>query len=236
MKCSALIFDLDGTLLDTLDDLHTALNHALERQGHHPITRADCCAYVGNGAEALVRRALPPLHQTPAEIAATRKVFAAEYTQGWARATRPYPGIPAMIAEATARRIPLAVLSNKPQTFTQAMVHHFFGPEPFTEVWGERDTFPRKPDPTAALEILRRLDAEPATAVLVGDSPVDVETALAAGITPIAVTWGFRTIEQLRAAGATRFIQHPRELFPTAFRLASRASRTRLSADSQRTG
>lgn len=217
MNFSALIFDLDGTLLDTLEDLHTALNHALEHQGHPPITRADCCAYVGNGAEALVRRALPPPHQTPAEIAATRTLFAAAYTQGWARATRPYPGIPAMIAAATARRIPLAVLSNKPQTFTQAMVHHFFGPDPFTEIWGERDTFPRKPDPAAALEILRRLDVAPAAAALVGDSPVDVATALAAGLTPIAVTWGFRTEAQLRAAGATRFIRHPRELFTSAF-------------------
>ncbi len=208
----AVLFDLDGTLLDTLDDLADAMNRVLAARGC-PIHDVDAYRrFVGDGVDLLAERALPPERRSAASVADVVSAMRVDYARSWAVKTRPYPGLDAVLDALVARAVPLAVLSNKPHGFTVAMVAHFLCRWPFRSVQGLADDAPRKPDPTSALAIAAGLGVGPASCWFVGDSAVDVETARRAGMTSVGVTWGFRGEDELRAAGATHLARTPAEL------------------------
>ena len=206
----AVLFDLDGTLADSLGDIGGAMNEALAARGLTPHTPAEYRQFVGEGVEVLARRAAPSLRET--ELAALVVEYRARYAARIDSQTRPYEGVPAMLDALVAARVPIAVLSNKRHDFTVELVRRLFGRWPFVEVRGEREKTPRKPDPTVALEIARELRVAPGECAFVGDTGIDIATAVAAGMIPIGVLWGFREKDELVAAGASRLLAHPREL------------------------
>jgi phosphoglycolate phosphatase len=211
-KCKLVMFDLDGTLLDTLADLAHATNGALQQLGFpaHPV---DAYRYfVGDGVENLVKRALPEQNHTPDTIAACRTLMRAEYARRWADNTIPYPGVPELLTALTQRGIPMAVLSNKPDYFAVEMVAKFLGDWHFEIVRGALADVPIKPDPMAALEIVRRLHIEPAECLYLGDTCTDMRTAVNAGFYPIGATWGFRPAEELLESGAKALADYPTDV------------------------
>jgi len=212
VKPLALIFDLDGTLLDTLDDLADAMNHALAAEGlaTHPTDAYR--GFVGDGIRALTERVLPASHRTPETLRRLMTAMRQEYARTWARRTRPYPGVPALLDGLTARSVRLAVLSNKPDDFTRDMVAHFLGRWPFADVRGVYEGGARKPDPAQARLILAGLGAPAERAWFVGDTAVDVQTGRALGSRPVGVAWGFRGPRELWDAGADVVIASPEEL------------------------
>ena len=193
------VFDLDGTLVDSLDDLHASVNHALAAVGLPPRTREDVHGYVGEGARVLLERAVAPRGELlePA-LAAWRPHYAAHCLDR----TAPYPGIAALLAGAG--RV-LAVHTNKPGAMARKILDGLGLLPRFAAVVGG-DEAPRKPDPTGLLEIMTRLGATPAQTVFIGDSRHDVQTARAAGVAMVAVTWGLASRAELAAAGATVFV------------------------------
>ncbi|MZP30431.1 HAD hydrolase-like protein [Heliobacterium undosum] len=213
MACKAVIFDLDGTLLDTLADLADSMNRVLSRAGFptHPLD--DYRYFVGDGLATMVRRALP---EEGCDEETLRRCFAdmqEEYGRNWAVKTAPYTGVMEMIEGLAARNIPMAVLSNKPHDWTVEMTDYFFPQRPFAMVFGQRPAVPKKPDPAGALEIAARFGFDPADIRYLGDTNTDMKTAKGAGMPAIGVLWGFRPAEELLASGADRLIGHPDELF-----------------------
>lgn len=201
------ILDLDGTVVDTLDDLAEAVNAALADVGLPPRPRDEVRQFVGEGARRLVSRAVAPREDLvePALAAWWR-----HYEAHLLDRTRPYPGIREALARAGRT---LAIHTNKPGRLAREILDGLGLSARFAAVLGG-DEAPRKPDPSGTLALLARLGARPEDAVFVGDSRVDVETARAAGIPMVAVTWGFRPREELEAAGATRFVSSAAELAP----------------------
>lgn len=212
MTYQAVLFDLDGTLLDTLADLGNAVNRVLAARGlpTHPL---DAYRYfVGEGARLLVTRALPENRRDAATIAACLAGFQADYDQNWQVETRPYPGVADMLDVLTARGLKLAVLSNKPHDFTVRCVSELLPRWTFDPVFGLRDTVPRKPDPAGALEITACLNIPPANFLYLGDTATDMQTARATGMFPVGALWGFRSAEELVESGAQVLIEEPGEL------------------------
>lgn len=208
-----VIFDLDGTLLNTLDDLAAATNLALQNHGLPALPVDAYRLLVGAGARNLLRRAASAAGLKAAAdesmIDSLVKDFSAAYQQGWADKTRPYPGVQDMLDRLLAAGSRLAVLSNKPDAFTQLIVRHFFPDGPFSLVSGMRDGWPAKPDPSLALELCGQLGALPSETALVGDSDSDMQTAVRGGLTPVGVLWGFRDAEELMQNGACRLFADP---------------------------
>lgn len=211
-----LIFDLDGTLADSLADIGEAMNATLRAHGlpEHPL--AAYSRMVGEGIEKLVQRALPA--SCPEPFQAMVDEYRANYQALDHRHTQIYPGIEALLEELTALKVPMAVLSNKRDDFTRDLVKKRLGRFPFKGVRGEQAGVPRKPDPTAALELALALGVAPARVGFVGDTPIDMHTAKNAGMTGVGVLWGFRTREELLAAGAKHLIARPEELFSVTLR------------------
>jgi phosphoglycolate phosphatase len=210
MPPRAVIFDLDGTLLDTLEDLADSGNATLAALGHpvHPAERYK--QFVGDGVAQLVRRALPANAQGDLEKALT--IMRGEYEARLHGKTRPYPGVPELLDALAARGIPMAVLSNKPDPFCQITVQDYFAAWPWAMILGETDRFPRKPDPAGARFVAESLGIAPADFLFLGDSPMDVRCALNAGMVPVGATWGFRERETLEAEGGKLFVDKPGEL------------------------
>jgi len=206
------MFDLDGTLLDTLADLGDAMNATLEALGFPPRDLAFYKKAVGDGAPALAERSLPPAARTPDAIRQALLHLRTEYEQRWTLTTRPYGGIESLISELRRRGLPLAVLSNKPQGKTHDCVNHFFAEATFTIVRGAIDGIPLKPAPAAALAISRELGIPPDQWLYVGDTDTDMQTAVRAGFFPVGAAWGFRDREELLAHGARAVIDQPAEL------------------------
>jgi len=214
---SAVIFDLDGTLLDTLRDLADSMNAVLEELGYsaHPVDAYR--TFVGEGVLNLVRRALPPdwrerVVRADGFLERCVQAMREQYELRSTLTTAPYPGIPELLASLGERGVYLAVLSNKPDAFTKKLVTRFFGERRFAVVLGARDGVPRKPDPAGAREILRLLGKSPAETLYVGDSGTDMDTAARAGMVSVGVLWGFRSTAELRGHGATRLVSAPHEL------------------------
>lgn len=208
----ALIFDLDGTLLDTLEDLADSGNAVLAALSlpQHP---ADAYRYfVGLGVAELVRRMLPEDRRDPDSVAAALPLLVAEYKQRWNVKTRPYAGVPELLAALAARGLPVCVLSNKPQLYTDLTVREFFPDFPFTQVRGEREGTPGKPHPAGALALAAELGLAPGQIAFVGDSATDMKTARGAGMLPVGVLWGFRGADELSGNGARHLIERPAEL------------------------
>ena len=213
MRFKAVLFDLDGTLLDTLQDLANSMNNVLLHYGFadHPVEAYQY--FVGDGMENLVRRALPETHRNcEATVSSCLTSMKEEYRQRWMEQTRPYPGIPELLDDLTARQIKMSILSNKPDDFTRMAVEKFLPLWHFECVFGERPNVPRKPDPFAALEIAERSRVPAEAFAYLGDTATDMITATAAGMTPIGVLWGFRPAEELTASGAKALISKPSDL------------------------
>jgi phosphoglycolate phosphatase len=204
----AVIFDLDGTLLDSLADIGGAMNDALAARGWPTRPISAYVDLVGEGVEVLARRAAPSGEDVQSLVDAYR----ARYAERLELHTRPYAGVPQMLDALHARGVPMAVLSNKRDDFTVDLVKRQLGRWPFAQVRGERAGVPRKPDPSAALELARALGQSPQQTAFVGDTPIDVKTAIAAGMLPVAVLWGFRGREELLGAGARHALERPEEL------------------------
>lgn len=195
-----VIFDLDGTLLDTIGDLAAACDAALERNGLTGHTLAEYRRFVGNGILRLVERAIPEPLRTPERVAAVRADFIPYYTAHIDLHTRPYPGIPELLTRLAGQGTVLAVASNKYQQGTEKLVRRFFPDIPFLAVRGQRPGIPLKPDPAVVEEIRALAGAAASETLFVGDSAVDVETARRAGVRSVGATWGFRPREELTAA------------------------------------
>ena len=217
MRYQAVLFDLDGTLLDTLEDLATAANRVLAAKGL-PVHTVDAFRiFVGDGLNTLVERMLPDDARTPEMIRDAAAFFREEYGKNWHECSAPYPGIAAMLDGLTAQGLRMGILSNKPDTFTQLCVRQLLPSWTFNPVLGQRSGVPKKPDPSAALEVARLLSLQPSQILYVGDSGVDMQTALSAGMPAVGVLWGFRPADELRQAGAHHLIARPEELLPIIF-------------------
>jgi len=191
MKYKALLFDLDGTLLDTLDDLGEAVNAALGKRGFPLHDRPEYAAMVGHGVRNLVKTALPG-EPDDALVDACLADFMAYYSEHIDVRTRPYPGIPELLTELDAAGVKLAVASNKFQSGAEYLIREFFPGMDFVAILGNREGFPLKPDPAIVETVLRNAGVGRGEAALVGDSPTDMKTAANAGIPGIAVNWGYR--------------------------------------------
>ena len=209
-----VIFDLDGTLLDTIGDLATSVNHALRLHGYpdHPLEAYRY--FVGNGARELIARALPEGHKNDETIDRLREDFKNHYSSGNDIVlTKPYPGIPELVNNCWAERIDMAVASNKYQSATDKLARYYFGDDRFRMILGQREGVPVKPDPTIVTEILAETGYAPEEVLYVGDSGVDMETALRAGIESVGVTWGFRPREELEEHGAKHIVDRADEIW-----------------------
>jgi phosphoglycolate phosphatase len=208
----AVLFDLDGTLLDTLEDIADAANRALARHGHplHPV--ASFRYFVGEGARTLVERTLPENARVKETIDRLYAEFLGEYARNWKAKTRPYDGVPGLLDGLVERGVKIAVLSNKPDDFTRRCVEELLEHWTFDAVLGHHDGIAPKPDPAGALEIARTLGVPSGRILFAGDSAIDMETARAAGMFPVGVLWGFRTREELESSGARAVIESPSEL------------------------
>jgi len=212
MKFKAVIFDLDGTLLDTLADLAAAVNLVLAANGYktHPVA-----AYkylLGRGMENLVRSALAEEKPEQETVLELQKQVEAEYAKCWADTTETYAGIPELLDGLAERNISMAILSNKPHSFMQVIVDKFFSCWHFEVVLGARETCPKKPDPAGAKEIVSTLKLRGEQILYVGDTDTDMQTAGNAGLLPVGVLWGFRTEKELRGNGAWQIAAEPVEL------------------------
>ncbi len=212
----AVMFDLDGTLLDTIADLGDAMNATLDALGFPTHDLAFYRKAVGDGAPVLAERSLPPAARTPDGIMQALLRLRGEYEQRWTAKTRPYEGIEPLIRELRERGLALAVLSNKPEAKTHDCVNHFFPSTPFTIVRGAIDGIPLKPAPDAALAISRQLAIPPEQWLYVGDTDTDMQTAVRASFFPVGAAWGFRDREELIAHGALTVIDEPSDLLNVA--------------------
>ena len=208
----AVIFDLDGTLLDTLEDLANASNYALETCGFktHPVN--DYKRFVGSGRYKLIERIVPDEHKNNEEIIERVLGFFDEYYgEHMVDMTKPYSGIIEMLEELKEREIKLAVVSNKPHEFAGKVVKRYFG-NIFEIAYGQRPNHPTKPDPKTVYEVMNVLGVSNDECIYVGDSDVDISTARNAEVKSVGVAWGFRGTGELEAAGADYIIHNPKEL------------------------
>jgi len=210
MKYSAVLFDLDGTLLYTLEDISDALNRTLVKHGMPPISLDETRANVGNGSARLVERAVPA-GTSPEDEKAVLRDYRADYDINCNVKTRPYPEIPALLEKLSAAGAGLAVVSNKPDGAVKSLVSAYF-PGIFAVAVGEGPNVRRKPAPDTLLAALDRLGVGREEAVYVGDSEVDIATAANAGLKCVSALWGFRSEEELKEHGAAELISSPLEL------------------------
>lgn len=206
----AVIFDLDGTLLNTLGDLRAATNHALEVRGLPPHSMEEIRQFIGNGIRLLICRAMP--EGTPeAEIDAALDDFKAYYAAHIHDRTVPYDGIPQLLTALRKHGIKVAVLSNKIDSASQQLIEYFF-PGKTDVVFGEHVGVPRKPDPTSCRMVMQQLGVQPEQVLYVGDSGTDMQTAKNAGLYAVGVTWGFRSKEVLLENGADVLVHRPEQI------------------------
>lgn len=208
MTYKTYLFDMDGTLLDTLDDLTAAVNHTLAQYGYPQRTREEVRQGLGNGAVKLIAALLPEGEDTP-DFDAIMRDYKAWYQAHTCVLTRPYPGVPELLERLTRQGCRVAIVSNKPHGAACELAEKFF---PGVPTFGESPETPRKPAPDMVFHALASLGAEKDTAVYVGDSEVDVQTARNAGLPLIAVSWGFRGRKALAEAGAATIVDAAAEI------------------------
>jgi len=208
----AIIFDLDGTLLDTLQDLAFSVNAILRKKGFktHPVDNYRY--FVGEGIEMLVQRAFPANIIDNSDIPAYVKEVKEEYSRRWSEHTRPYPGVPEMLDFLQERRIPKAIFSNKPHEFTTITVETLLPAWDFTAVCGIQEGVRRKPDPKGALLIAEKMQLEPEQIVYLGDTNTDMQTAVAGKFFPVGALWGFRSAKELLDGGARILAESPADV------------------------
>lgn len=217
MRIRAVIWDLDGTLLDTLDDLTASVNFALRERGMPPRSRDEVRLFVGNGVARLMERAVPA-GTDEKETERALAVFVRHYGEHSCDATRPYDGVPQLLDRLRALGVQNAIVSNKIDFAVRELSAHYFG-ERICQAVGDDSSRRKKPAPDSVLEAMRRMGVGPGETVYVGDSDVDVLTAKNAGVACCAVSWGFRDEACLRAAGAETVCATPQALFEALERL-----------------
>ena len=210
MKLS-LIFDLDGTLVDSLPGIATSLNRTLVTHGLPAQSHAAIRSFIGGGLRLLIQRAAPA-GTDPAVIDSFVTFYKKDYDLTWIEGSLIYPGIHEMLDTLRNSGMQLAVLSNKIHDFTVVMTRALFPDIRFVEVLGQQEGAPHKPHPAGALQIARAFGTAPQNCVVIGDSTIDLETAANAGMHAVAVAWGYHDRKNLLASGATRLIEHPSEL------------------------
>lgn len=212
MRTQAILFDLDGTLLDTTLDIAGATNRTLRRFGYPEKTLDFFPLAVGDGARMLIRRCLEHQDHTEQTADDILAEFLTDYTENLAVATHPYPAIRELLDHLRERGVRMAVLSNKPDAMTKHLVRDLLGNGLFEVVVGTTPEFPRKPDPASALDIARRMGVPPRDFLYVGDTGTDMQTAVGAGMLPVGALWGFRDADELGQNGAQHLITLPGQL------------------------
>ena len=207
-----VIFDLDGTLLNTIADLAQSTNYALKELGY-PTHEEDAYRFmVGNGINKLFERALPEGEKTEANVLRVRQKFVPYYNLHNADKSLPYPGIPELLTDLQTQGIQLAVASNKYQAAAEKLIAHYFPSIHFVAVFGQREGIPTKPDPAVVHEILKIADMTSTDTLYVGDSGVDMQTAINAGVTSCGVTWGFRPRTELEAFHPDYIVERTKDI------------------------
>lgn len=210
MSQSAAIFDLDGTLIDSLQDIYNSMNHALAQHQLPPHSPTTYKQFIGEGLHVLAERATP--QEQHHQLESIIETFRPYYQEHCADHTRPYDGITDMLHQLAQNNIHLAVLSNKPHAATLKVVEQYFPDTNFTVVSGQKENVPRKPHPAGAIHIAETLNLPPANCYFIGDTMYDMQTATRADMIPVGVTWGFREKEELIEHGAQHLIDTPAEL------------------------
>ncbi len=207
-----VIFDLDGTLLNTIADLGTATNHALKTFGYPLHNIASYNMFVGNGVSRLIERSLPEDERSPETIEKVRQEFMTYYDAHKTDFTEPYPGIKDLLEELSSMGVKVAVASNKYQRAVSELVRHYFPETDWQDIEGQKDGVPTKPDPSIVFEILAKCPTKKSKVLYVGDSAVDMETARRACVDSCGVTWGFRPVKELKDAHALSIAESPLEI------------------------
>lgn len=212
MAYRAVLFDLDGTLLDTLRDIADSVNLVLACFGF-PQHELDAYKYfVGDGTEMLAVRALPKDCRDQITVSQMVARINEAYSMRWTNNTRPFEGIPELLDAVTDKGVRMAILSNKGQSFAQVTVSKLLPGWHFDLIVGAQAGVPRKPDPTAALQIAKQMSLMPTEFLYLGDSATDMKTAVAANMYPIGALWGYRTADELLAGGARALVKRPKDL------------------------
>ena len=211
------IFDLDGTLLNTIEDLGYAANHALQAHGYPTHSIASYPFFVGNGVRRLIERVLPEDARTEATIDRLLVTFKEYYNDHNTDYTKPYEGIPELLSLLSSRGVAIAVASNKYQAATEKLISHFFPTLSFIAVEGQKEGVPVKPDPSIVFEILAKAKTPKADTIYIGDSGVDMETARRACVDSVGVTWGFRPEKELVENHADTIVNSPGDIEKLVF-------------------
>lgn len=207
-----IIFDLDGTLISTVEDVEVTTNRMLSRMGYRTVSREVVLKNISFTTPDYLRGVLPEEAHTEALLAEAERIYDEEYAVQYKVFSHPFEGLYEVIEQLKERGVKLAVLSNKYHPYTVALIEKLYPAGAFTHVWGLQERFPKKPDPTSALTIAADWGIQPADIAFVGDSIIDVRTAVAAGMHAVAVAWGYGDHADMTAAGAEKFIGTPEEL------------------------
>lgn len=210
-KYKGIIFDLDGTLLDTIQDISDSANEVLTLYGYPNFTYDEYKLKVGNGLRNLFENSVPKGTDNQV-LEEAYKLFLESYDKNYQNKTLPYEGIEEMLDEIDKMGIKIGINSNKKNDYTYKLAMKFFKSIPFVAIFGERNDIPRKPNPTATLEILKFMDFTPDEVLFIGDSKTDIITATNAGMDGMGVLWGFRSYEELNKYGAKYIVSSPKEV------------------------
>lgn len=208
----AVIFDLDGTLLDTISDIADSVNAALGSSGYKGFTESEYKYFVGKGIDELIHRVIAEGHIDPSEFHRLRQGYIDEYAKRNSEKTRPYDGIMDLLSQLKSNGIKTCILSNKPHFQTEAVVDKYFSNAGFDIVFGKLPEFQIKPNPESAQRIIELLNLRNEDVLYVGDTDTDIQTAINAGLDSVGVLWGFRTQAELAKAGADFIVEHPKEI------------------------
>ena len=212
MIFEAVLFDLDGTLIDTLNDIGDAVNRVLSSKKFPTHAISAYRKFVGDGSRILIERALPKKYRKEKIIDVCHKEYIEDYTRNYNVTSKLYLGIPNLLDTLKAKGLKLGILSNKPDAITKNCAKTFLSKWDFDVVLGQRDSVPRKPDPQGALEVAKRLSIPPSHFLYLGDTAIDMKTAGSAGMFPVGVLWGFRPRKELKESGADKIIDEPLEV------------------------